>query len=105
MKNIDFDNGYATLEKTKNDDVRVIPIPDQVTTYLKEIQWPKLPDDFIFPSKDPEKRNPYSLIRKAFKKAVQNIDPEIRMSNRGEPNRFVLAGQCDRLAWMPRSEV
>jgi integrase len=73
-KNIDFDNGYATLEKTKNDDVRVVPIPNQVKAYLKGMQQPKLPDEFVFPSKDPEKRNPYSLIRKAFKRVVQTIE-------------------------------
>ena len=73
-KNIDFDNGYATLEKTKNDDIRVVPIPNQVKAYLKELQQSKLPIDFVFPSKDPEKRHPYSLIRKAFKKVLQTIE-------------------------------
>jgi integrase len=70
-KHVDFDNGFATLETTKNGDNRFVPLPDQVTAYLKEIQRPKLPEEFVFPSKNPAKRHPYSLIRKAFQKAVQ----------------------------------
>jgi len=70
-KNIDFDNGFATLERTKNGDSRFVPLPDQVTAYLKEKQTLKPPEEFLFRSKNPAKRHPYSLIRKAFKKAVQ----------------------------------
>jgi integrase len=70
-KHIDFDNGFATLELTKNGDFRFVPLTNQVAAYLKEIQRPKLPEEFLFPSKNPEKRHPYSLIRKAFQKAVQ----------------------------------
>lgn len=70
-KNIDFDNGFATLETTKNGDARFVPLPDQVTAYLKEKQTPKPPEEFLFPSKNPAKRHPYSLIRKAFQKAVK----------------------------------
>ncbi len=61
------------LEATKNGDIRYVPLPDQVVAYLKEIERPKLPMDFLFPSKNPDKRHPYSLIRKAFKKATQMI--------------------------------
>lgn len=70
-KHIDFDNGFATLETTKNGDARFVPIPDQVAGYLKGIKEPNLPEDFLFPSKNPEKRHPYSLIRKAFHNALQ----------------------------------
>ncbi len=70
-RNIDFDNGFATLETTKNGDTRFVPLPDQVTAYLKEKQTPEVPEEFLFPSKNPAKRHPYSLIRKAFQKAVQ----------------------------------
>ena len=73
-KNIDFDNGFVTLETTKNGDVRVVPLPEQVATYLKNLECSKLPDEFLFPSKNPKKRNPYSLIRKAFHKAVQTAN-------------------------------
>jgi integrase len=70
-KHIDFDNGFANLEKTKNGSARFVPLPDQVSAYLKEFQRPKLPEEFLFPSKNPAKRHPYSLIRKSFQKAVQ----------------------------------
>lgn len=70
-RHIDFDNGFATLEKTKNGDARFVPLPDQVAAHLKGMQGPKLPGDYLFPSKNPDKRHPYSLIRKAFQKALQ----------------------------------
>ncbi|MGE0631269.1 MAG: tyrosine-type recombinase/integrase [Pseudobdellovibrionaceae bacterium] len=70
-KHIDFENGFATLETTKNGDMRFVPLPDQVIAYLKEIKSPKPPEEFLFPSKNPAKRHPYSLIRKAFQKAIQ----------------------------------
>lgn len=70
-RHIDFDNGFATLEKTKNGDTRFVPLPDQVTAHLKGMEEPKLPGDYLFPSKNPDKRHPYSLIRKAFHKAIQ----------------------------------
>ncbi len=69
-KHIDFDNGFATLETTKNGDIRVVPLPDQVIAYLNGLHRPKFPLEFLFPSKDPVKRHPYSLIRKAFNNAV-----------------------------------
>ena len=39
-KHIDFDNGFATLEQTKNGDTRIVPLPDQVAAYLKDLQHP-----------------------------------------------------------------
>lgn len=70
-KHIDFENGFVTLEATKNGDVRFVPLPHQVAAYLKGIDRARLPDDFLFPSKNPTKRHPYSIIRKAFANAVQ----------------------------------
>ena len=70
-KHVDFNNGFITLEATKNGDTRVVPLPDQVAVYLKEKNASKLPEEFIFPSKDPAKRYLHSLIRKAFDKVVQ----------------------------------
>ncbi|MBX9744198.1 MAG: site-specific integrase [Chlamydiales bacterium] len=70
-KNIDFENGLVTILMTKNGDDRVIPLPQQVVTYLQELARPKTQDDFVFPSKNPAKRHPYSMIRKAFQKALQ----------------------------------
>jgi len=73
-KHIDFENGFVTLEMTKNGSSRFIPLPDQVTAYLKESAHSKLSENFLFPSKNSEKRYPYSLIRKAFHKAVQEAN-------------------------------
>jgi integrase len=75
-RHIDFDNRFVTLEKTKNGDARFVPLPDQVAAYLREIPRPKLPGDYLFPSKNPDKRHPYSLIRKAFHRAVQEAKLE-----------------------------
>jgi integrase len=69
-KHIDFQNGFTTLERTKNNDVRYVPLPAQVASYLRSIQRQKLPEDFVFPPKNAAKRHPYSMIRKAFRKAV-----------------------------------
>ncbi len=69
-KHVDFENGFITLESTKNGDRRVVPMPEQVISYLKNLEAPKLPEDFVFPSKDPKKRYPPSMIRKSFHKVL-----------------------------------
>ena len=63
--------GFVMLDSTKNGDSRAVPIPNQVAIYLDNIKKSKLPDDFLFPSKDPSKRYPQSMIRKAFQKALK----------------------------------
>jgi integrase len=73
-RNIDFENGFATLEKTKNGDMRFVPLTDQVSAYLKEKQIEKLSEEFLFPSRDAAKRHPYSMIRKAFQKALREAN-------------------------------
>lgn len=73
-KNIDLVNGFVTLEKTKNGDVRFIPLPHQVAAYFNERHTSQFPDEFIFPSKNPAKRYPYSLIRKAFQKSLHDLN-------------------------------
>jgi integrase len=73
-KNIDFSRRLVTLEMTKNGDQRIVPIPNQVIEYLREIKRPKISEEFVFPSKNPEKRHPYSLIRKAFQKALEKAE-------------------------------
>lgn len=64
-------NGFITLETTKNGNSRAVFIPNQVAAYLDSIERPKLLDEFLFPSKDPAKRYPPSMIRKSFKNAVK----------------------------------
>jgi len=70
-KNVDFENRLITLEVTKNQDIRVLPMPDQIYNFLKENQ--KGSDEYVFPSKDPTKRYPYSMIRKAFKAVLEQL--------------------------------
>lgn len=71
-KNIDFENRLITLETTKNGDVRVLPLPDQVFGYLKSKASTDL-EEYVFPSKDPSKRYPYSMIRKAFQSVLNQL--------------------------------
>jgi len=75
-KHIDFENGFVTLEKTKNGDSRAVPLPDQLATYLKHLDYSKHPDAFLFPSKDPSRRHPPSMIRKAFQNALKMVGIE-----------------------------
>jgi integrase len=70
-KHIDFENGFISLETTKNGSARFVPLPDQVAVYLNKTQHSRASEEFLFPSKDPAKRHPYSLIRKAFQRVVQ----------------------------------
>lgn len=70
-KHVDLENGFITLETSKNGDRRVIPLPDQVASYLNSSDRPRSADDFLFPSKDPNSRHPPSMIRKAFQKALK----------------------------------
>lgn len=74
-KHIDFDNGFVTLENTKNGDTRVIPLPNQVSHYLQN-QSERALEAYVFPSRDPIKRHTNSLIRKAFERAVQKTNLE-----------------------------
>lgn len=69
-KHVDFKNGFITLETTKNGDRRVVPLPDQIASYLLNLEGPKPPEEFLFTSKDPLKRYPPSMIRKAFQRAL-----------------------------------
>lgn len=75
-KHVDFVNGFVTLETTKNGDRRVVPLPDQLAKYLKNLERSKPPEEFLFPSKDPSKRHAPSLIRKAFQKALKDAGIE-----------------------------
>lgn len=72
-KNIDFENRLITLEFTKNQDIRVLPMPDQIYSFLQSKYQPNNNDKYVFPSKDPLKRYPYSMIRKAFKSVLKQL--------------------------------
>lgn len=67
-RHIDFAHRFVTLETTKNGDSRFVPLPDQVIFDLQASQSHS--EDFVFPSKDPAHRYPYSLIRKAFQRVL-----------------------------------
>lgn len=71
-RHINFEHSFVTLETTKNGDRRYVPLPTQVSAYFNSLDRPKNPDDFLFPSKDPNKRHPPSMIRKAFQNALKN---------------------------------
>lgn len=71
-KHVDLEHGFITLETSKNGDRRVVPLPDQVASYLNSLDQPKMAEDFLFPSKDPDKRHPPSMIRKSFQKALKD---------------------------------
>jgi integrase len=73
-QDIDLEHRFINLAKTKNGSPRYIPLPDQIAQYFHELPNPKPPESLIFPSKDPTKRHPYSLIRKAFQKALIEAD-------------------------------
>ncbi len=75
-KNIDFDNRLITLEITKNKDVRILPITDQIYDYLKDRKSAGKGEEYLFPSRDPLKRYPYSMIRKAFQLVLQDLGLE-----------------------------
>lgn len=68
---VDFENGFITLETTKNGDRRAVPMPKQLVDYLSNLEYSKASQEFLFPSKDPARRNPSSMIRKAFQKALK----------------------------------
>lgn len=72
-KDIDLTNRFITLEITKNKDTRVVPMSDSIYHYLQDKNHKKIPEEFVFPSKDPTKRSPYSMIRKSFKKILQKL--------------------------------
>lgn len=72
-KDIDFTNRFITLEMTKNKDTRVVPMSDSIYHYLQGKNNKKSPEEFVFPSKDPNKRSPYSMIRKSFHRILQNL--------------------------------
>lgn len=70
-RNVDFENRLISLEATKNQDVRILPMPDQIYSFLKDAQ--KGTDEYVFPSKDSSKRYPYSMIRKAFESVLEQL--------------------------------
>ena len=72
-KNIDFQNRLITMEITKNQDVRVLPITDQIYALLEGRKEGRGGEEHVFPSKDPAKRYPYSMIRKAFESVLKEL--------------------------------
>ncbi|MEI8301065.1 MAG: site-specific integrase [Chlamydiota bacterium] len=72
-KHIDFENRLITLEVTKNHDVRILPMPDQIYALLKDKKGQADKEEFVFPSRDPAKRDPYSMIRKAFQSVLKEL--------------------------------
>lgn len=67
----DIKGKFITLEETKNGDVRILPMTEQVIAYFTDLSVSKTNHDFVFRSKDPLKRHPASMIRKAFKRVLE----------------------------------
>lgn len=72
-KNVDFENRLITMEMTKNQDMRVLPIPDQIFEFLRQREGDCSSEDYVFPSRDPKKRHPYSMVRKAFRSVTNTL--------------------------------
>jgi len=72
-KHLDFKNRLIILEVTKNGDTRVLPMPDQVYSYLLEKSQSSNEEAYVFPSKNASKRHPYSMIRKAFQSVLKQL--------------------------------
>lgn len=71
-KNVDFEHRLITLETTKNQDVRVLPMPDQIYSFLMS-RCSSCQEDYIFPSKNPSKQPTYTMIRKAFQTVLNQL--------------------------------
>ena len=72
-KNIDFENRLITLEITKNQDIRVLPMPNQIYSFLQSKRLSNDDEGYVFPSKDPSKRHPHSMIRKSFQSVIKQL--------------------------------
>lgn len=72
-KNVDFEHRLITLEVTKNHDVRVLPMPDQIYSFLKGWNTSNQDEDYIFPSQNSSKEPTYTMIRKAFQSVLKSL--------------------------------
>ncbi len=73
-KNLDFEHRLITLEVTKNHDVRVLPMPEQIYNFLKGWNASNQDEDYVFPSKNPTRQPTYTMIRKAFQSVLKQLD-------------------------------
>jgi integrase len=51
-ENVDFKNGYITIEKSKNGEIRKIPMNKQVTAILNRIRESDEPSEYVFSVKN-----------------------------------------------------
>ncbi|MBA2369834.1 MAG: site-specific integrase [Candidatus Protochlamydia sp.] len=72
-KNVDFEHRLITLEVTKNHDIRVLPMPDQIYNFLKGWSTSNQEEDYIFPSQNPSREPTYTMIRKAFQSVFNQL--------------------------------
>ncbi len=71
-RHVDLKKQLITIEISKNGDRRVVPISNQLRAVIEMLNVSKNSEDYLFPSKNPLKRHPGSMIRKAFLKALEN---------------------------------
>lgn len=72
-KNIDFDKRLIILEVTKNKDMRILPMSEQLYSYLLEMSKDNKPDHTIFVYKS--KIAFYTAIRRSFKICRSSREP------------------------------
>lgn len=75
-KNLDLINKLVTIETSKNGDRRIVPLSDQLRMILEAQSASKDAEDYLFPAKNPAKRHPSSMIRKAFLKPYKRRGSE-----------------------------
>ena len=71
--NIDFENRLVVFERTKNDEVRQIPMTDAVYFMLSNRRSEAQKNEFVFVGKDGK---PFGNVNKAFKSAIKSAGIE-----------------------------
>ena len=72
-KNVDFEHRLITLEVTKNHDIRVLPMPDQIYSFLKSWNSSNQDEDYLFPSQNPSKRPTLHHDSKSLSGSIKTI--------------------------------
>jgi len=67
-ENIDFENRLVVFERTKNDEVRQVPMTDAMYQMLSDKRNESTINEFVFVGKDGE---PFGNVNKAFKSALR----------------------------------
>jgi integrase len=74
--NVDLRNGYITVEKTKNGEIRKIPMNKLLTTTLKNVKQAGHSPVYVFATEDEEDGKPYGDVKRAWWKALEETKIE-----------------------------